>query len=292
MDRFETKKKFGQNFLNDNNTISKISDLIDANQDDLIIEIGVGLGALTKYLVKKNSYYIGYEIDKDTIEYNSKYESTKAHIIYDDFLKRDLLDDIKKIKYKRLFIVGNLPYYITSQILLRVFKLYDIVYKGVFMVQLEFADRLSSKPGNKEYGSISVLANYSYIVKKELFVSRKLFSPSPRVDSAVISLTNKDREEVDYDKFIKFIRDAFQFKRKTLKNNLKSYDLSTIETILNKYDYSLSDRAENIPYYVYVDIVNSLKWYKKINQVVFTNIIAILHKVLYYDIRGEHDGNN
>ena len=133
--------------------------------------------------------------------------------------------------------------------------------KIVMMVQKEVGDRFSTRPGSKEYGSITVLLNYFYDVKKEFFVSRKQFVPEPNVDSVIVSFTEKkDKLELyDFNLFEKLVRDSFQFKRKNIKNNLKNYDLNKIEQVLKKYDYDLTVRAESLDVSIFVDIANELK---------------------------------
>ena len=251
------KKKFGQNFLRDEKVLDKIVDSSNIESNSLVIEIGPGDGALTSKLSKKAKNVLAYEIDlelKETLD--NKFNKTNVKIIYDDFLKRDIKEDIKGIKYNRLFIVGNLPYYITTPILLSLVDNKIKSYKNIFMVQKEFGDRLTAKPGNREYGSITALLNNYYDIKKELFIPKEKFTPKPKVDSVIISLLTKE-SDVNYSKYKKFIRDAFQFKRKNLRNNLKGYDLEAIETVLKKHNYTLNNRAEDIPYEVFVDIINT-----------------------------------
>ena len=259
MSSFNFKKKFGQNFLQDNNIIYKIVDSIGATKDDLVIEIGPGGGALTKYITKIGCKYLGYEIDTDVKQFLSSYESDDVKFIYDDFLNRDISDDIQDIKFNNLYIVGNLPYYITTPIILKIIEARLNVTNMVFMVQNEVADRFSAKPKSREYGSISVLMNYFYNIKKLFIVPKKCFYPVPGVDSAVIGLSTKeDLLDVDFNKFNSLVRNSFQFKRKNLRNNLRSYNLENINNILNKHGYSLDNRAEDLPYEVFVDIANNL----------------------------------
>ena len=132
--------------------------------------------------------------------------------------------------------------------------------KIVMMVQKEVGDRFSTGPGTREYGSITVLLNYFYDIKKEFFVSKREFIPEPKVDSVIVSFKEKKqrREVIDLDFFEKIVRDSFQFKRKTIKNNLKSYDLNIVESILNNYGYDLSIRAENLQLDVFIDLANGL----------------------------------
>lgn len=255
---FNFKKKFGQNFISDNALINRIALLLDAKEDDLIIEIGPGAGALTSKLTTYNSNYLAYEIDTELDQYLSKYTSSKFKIVYDDFLKRDIKEDIKNIKYNRLFIVGNLPYYITTPIMLKIIDEGLDSYMNIFMVQKEYGDRLTASPKTREYGSITVLMNYFYKVKREFIVPKEKFNPMPKVDSCILSFERKDKEIIDESRYKQLVRDSFQFKRKTLRNNLKGYDLESIDNVLNKYGFSLSNRAEEIPYEVYVDIVKSI----------------------------------
>ena len=256
---FNFKKKFGQNFLQDKQSIQNIVDSINATPDDLIIEIGPGGGALTRRLVKKESYMIAYEIDTDTKEFLSELESDKFHVIYDDFLNRDITNDIKDIKFNNLYIIGNLPYYITTPIITKIIESNIDVKEMVFMVQKEVADRFSAKPSTKDYGSITVFLNYYFDIKKLFIVGKNKFKPVPNVDSAVIKLSKKDSIlPVDINKFSKFVKASFQFKRKNLRNNLSSYDKEKINAILNEYGYSLDNRAEDLDYDIFVDIVNRL----------------------------------
>lgn len=255
---FKFKKKYGQNFLKNEATILKIINSIDIEEDDLIIEIGPGSGALTKYLANLNNNVICYEIDSELNKYLNKYESDHLKIIYDDFMKRDFLEDIKDYDYNHIIFIGNLPYYITTPIILKIMD-NIIPSEMVFMVQKEVAERFSSKPKNREYGSITVLFNYYFYVHKEFIVNRSEFVPSPNVDSAIIKFNKKEEAlNIDQDKFNCFLHDAFQFKRKNLRNNLRKYDLEKVDKILNKNGYSLDNRAEDLPVEVFVEIVNNI----------------------------------
>lgn len=257
---YTAKKKFGQNFLKDKSVLIKIIDSVDINEDDLIIEIGPGKGALTKYLKLFKANLVCYEIDNDLTKYLNSFIDDKTKIIYKDFLESDVLNDIKDIKYNNIYIIANLPYYITTPIIDKIIKS-DIDPKAcVFMVQEEVANRLCSTKGNKEYGYISVILDY-YFEREKLFkVSRKCFDPVPNVDSAIIKFTKRDTllELNDYNKFEKLVHNAFHMKRKNLRNNLKGYDLDKISKVLSKYNKTLQDRAESIDIECFVDIANSI----------------------------------
>lgn len=257
MPNFNFKKKFGQNFLQDNNIIQNIVNSINPTENDLVIEIGPGGGALTKLLKKSNAFVLAYEIDKDVQVYLDKLVDDKLQVIYDDFLNRDILQDIKNIEYENIYIIGNLPYYITTPIILKIIESNLKIKEAVFMVQKEVAERFSAKPKTREYGSISVFLNYYFDIKNLFVVGKKCFYPVPNVDSAVIKLTSRDnRLDVDIDKFNKIVKSSFQFKRKNLRNNLKQFNLEKINSILVENGFSLDNRAEDLPYEVFVDIAN------------------------------------
>ena len=259
MSNFNFKKKFGQNFLQDNNVIYKIVDSIGATDKDLVIEIGPGGGALTKYIKMIGCKYIGYEIDTEVNQFLSKYVTDDFNFIFDDFLNRNVKEDIKDISYENLYIVGNLPYYITTPIIVKIIEERLNVKNMVFMVQKEVAERFSAKPRSREYGSISVFLNYFYNIKNLFIVPKKCFYPVPGVDSAVIGLSSKDELlDVDFDKFNRLVKNSFQFKRKNLRNNLRPYDLEKINTVLERHGFSLDNRAEDLSYDIFVDIANNL----------------------------------
>lgn len=260
MDKFEFKKSLGQNFMKDENVIDKIVDSAKLDKDTLMIEIGPGAGSLSKKTVPLAGFSILYEIDtrlKDILESNlSEYDNKK--IIFGDFLVQDVASDIALYNYKKVYVVANLPYYITTPIITKLMK--EILPdKIIILIQEEVANRLSAKVGTKDYGMISVLLGSRYDIKKIFKVSRNCFVPVPNVDSAVISLEKHSRYDIkDINKFEKLIKDSFKYKRKKLRNNLKEYDLILIESILNKNNYSLSDRAEDISVEVYIEIANYL----------------------------------
>lgn len=259
MNKFKFKKKYGQNFLIDNNVLDNILNHLDITSEDLIIEIGAGSGNLTKKLTCFDAQIIAYEIDIDTKEYLDKINYPKLSIIYDDILKRNIKEDLKKHQYKNLFIIGNLPYYITTPIIEKITKEDLNLNSMYFMIQKEVAERLSSFPKNKEYGYITVYLKYFYNIEKLFDVSKNSFFPIPNVESAVIRLTKHNIYQVnDENKFINLISNAFKHKRKTLLNNLSSYDKDLIKTILEKYNYSNLVRAEELPIEVFIELANAL----------------------------------
>lgn len=256
----KAKKSLGQNFLVDNNIINKIVDEVCASEEDLVIEIGPGRGALTSKLKDKKCNLIAYEIDRDLKVFLDKLEDSKVRVIYKDFLDSNVMDDIKNINYNKLYLVGNLPYYITTPIIEHVIDEKINFEKFTIMVQKEVADRFSAKPGNKEYGYITVLLQYYFDIKRVTNVSKYSFNPVPKVESAVLSFTRKENcyKINDEGLFFKLIKDSFRMKRKTLKNNLRDYDFNKVIEILNKYNLNETVRAEELSLEVFIDIANNL----------------------------------
>lgn len=255
------KKKFGQNFLNDENILNKIVKESEIPEDTLVIEIGPGAGALTNKLKDVASNVLAYEIDLDLQNILiDKFRDTNVDIIWEDFLNRNIKEDIKNYKNKHIFVVANIPYYITTPIVEKIIDSGVDVEKIVIMVQKEVGDRFCAKPGSKEYGSISVFLNYFFNIKELFIVSKNCFTPRPNVDSVIISLEKKkeNREVKDEKKLFRLIKDSFRFKRKNLRNNLKEYDLSKVEEILKKHDKDLTSRAETLDLEIFIDISNSI----------------------------------
>lgn len=264
LNEFEFKKSFGQNFIKEKNIVEKIVNISNIPSDSLIIEIGPGAGSLTELLVKTGNNVLCYEIDTrlEEILSNKFNDVSNVKFIFNDFLKCDVATDIKDYSYKYIYVIANLPYYITTPIISKIIDELD-VNKMVLMVQKEVGDRFTASPGNKDYGSISVFLQSYFDVKEEFFVSRNCFVPKPNVDSIIISLSKK-REELNIKNreiFQKLIRDSFQFKRKTLRNNLKDYSIdqiAQIEMVLKRYGHDLSSRAEVLTVVEFVEISNNL----------------------------------
>jgi len=259
---FNLKKMFGQNFIIDENIINSIIKKSNIDKDTLVIEIGPGAGSLTYALAKNAKNVLCYEIDttlKELLNDNLS-EFDNVEIIFEDFLKSNVLDDIKKYEYKKTYVVANLPYYITTPIIIKFIEDSVPVDKLVVMVQKEVGDRFKAEPNTKEYNSLSIYLNYYFDVKKILDVSKNVFIPKPNVDSIVVEFTKKENLYKLNDKnvFFKLVKDSFTQKRKTLRNNLKGYNLEKIEEVLNKYNLDLSVRAEQLPIEVFVDISNNL----------------------------------
>lgn len=262
MKDFQFKKSLGQNFLNDKNVINKIVESADIDEETLVIEVGPGGGAITELMVPRANRAILYEADSrleehlnDLLAGNDNYE-----IVIGDFLKADLVRDLARYSGLKIYVVANLPYYITTPIIMKFVEEYVLPQKFVIMVQKEVAYRLSAKVGSRDYGSLTVFLNYYYDIRKLFDVSRNCFTPKPNVDSAIVEMKLKDNrlDVLDMNIFNKLVRDSFSFKRKTIRNNLKGYDLNIIEKVLNRYGFDLSVRAENLKLEVFVEMANEL----------------------------------
>lgn len=259
---FSLKKKFGQNFIIDENVINSIIDKSKIDKDTLVIEVGPGAGSLTYKLGMSAKNVVCYEIDKtlENILKENISDLNNVKIIYQDFLKANVLDDIRNYEYKKLYFVANLPYYITTPIIIKIIEDCIPVDKMVFMVQKEVGDRFKALPGSKEYGSLSVYLNYYFNVKKILDISRHVYMPEPNVDSIIVEFSKKDKllSVKNEELFFKLIRDSFTQKRKTLRNNLKGYNLEKIEKVLEKHNLNLSVRAEQLSTEIFIEIANNL----------------------------------
>lgn len=258
------KKKYGQNFLKDKNIVKRIVSLSKLDQNSLVIEVGPGGAIMTKELAKQAGNVLAYEIDCDLKEELASRlaDNSNVSVLFKDFLEADLVEDIKKYEYQTLFFISNVPYYITTPIILKLIHNNLFFDKIVMMVQKEVGERFCANCGSKQYGSISVLLNYYFNIKKEFLVSRKEFIPEPNVDSMVLSFSPKRLLPMkDFSFFEKLIRDSFQYKRKTIRNNLKQYNLEIIEEVLKRYHFTLSVRAEELSYEIFVELANELLLY-------------------------------
>ena len=259
---FNFKKKFGQNFLKDNNILNNIVSKSEVDKDTLVIEIGVGAASLTTLLSVSAKNVLAYEIDEELkpIIKETLKDKNNVEVRFEDFLKSNPKEDIKKYDYKKLYVIANLPYYITTPIIEKIIDDKLNVDKIVIMVQKEVGDRFNAKVGSKEYNSLTIFLNYYFEISKLMNVSRNSFIPVPNVDSVVIEMKkrintyNVNNEEL----FFKLVRDAFKYKRKNLRNNLNDYDLEKIEKVLKNSGKDLTIRAESLTIENFVEISNSL----------------------------------
>lgn len=225
MPKVSAKKGLGQHFLIDKNVARKIVENLLPGHYKTLIEIGPGTGVLTQFIVE-NGFpgFIAVELDKESIDYLQKlYPDEKEKFIFGDFLKYPL------DKYEDpIALIGNLPYFVSSQIFFRILKFRDIVDQMVFMIQKEVAERIASPPGNKTYGILSVLLQAYYDIEYLFTVHERCFSPAPKVKSAVIRLKRNNTVSLrcSHFNFHKIIKASFNKRRKTIRNSLRSIFLN------------------------------------------------------------------
>ncbi|WP_031542378.1 16S rRNA (adenine(1518)-N(6)/adenine(1519)-N(6))-dimethyltransferase RsmA [Mesoplasma photuris] len=261
----QAKKKFGQNFISDENLINKIINILGDDSNQLIIEIGPGTGALTQKLVNKFDKVVAIEIDEDMESIlRSKISSENFIFVLSDVLEvnfKELIQKEKSNDNQKVSIISNMPYYITSEILFRTFEINDLLDKAVFMMQKEVAVRLCANKGENNYNNLSVAAEFYADKKYEFTVSKGMFRPIPKVDSAIISLTFKNNNIVlvdDSKKFVSFVRKLFNNKRKTILNNLSTITANKeiASEILDKIGLDKSKRPEVIGMNEFINLYN------------------------------------
>ncbi|WP_423126279.1 16S rRNA (adenine(1518)-N(6)/adenine(1519)-N(6))-dimethyltransferase RsmA [Gaoshiqia sp. Z1-71] len=217
------KKNLGQHFLKDKNIAQKIVDSLQANQTPDVLEVGPGMGVLTQFLLKKSAYRTTVvEIDNESVVYlKEHFPELGDRILSKDFLKLKLSDYFPG----QFALIGNFPYNISSQIFFKLLEYKDLIPESVGMIQKEVAERLSAGPGSKTYGILSVFLQAYYRIEYLFTVPEHVFIPPPKVKSAVIRLVRNQREKLDCDEalFFKIVKTAFNQRRKTMRNSLKSF---------------------------------------------------------------------
>lgn len=233
---FRFTKSLGQNFLIDGNIVRKIADAAEIDEEDNVIEIGPGVGTLTEELALRAKKVVAIEIDEKLRELHKETLALEnVKVIYRDFLDIDLkVLTEKEFGDESFKVVANLPYYVTTPIIEKLVLSNTNLISITVMVQKEVAKRLSAGPGGKDYGSLSVFINYYTDCKYRFQVPRSVFMPKPNVDSAVLSLKMKDREEVDTDFLFKVVRAAFTTRRKTILNSLSNSKLNYTKDEIKK----------------------------------------------------------
>jgi 16S rRNA (adenine1518-N6/adenine1519-N6)-dimethyltransferase len=222
----KAKKHLGQHFLTDSNIAEKIADSLDYHASDKVLEIGPGMGVLTQFLLQRAKETYVIEIDIESVDYlKTHYASLANHIIAEDFLKFDLNRVFNGASFS---IIGNFPYNISSQIVFKTLEMRHQIPQFAGMFQKEVALRICAKEGSKVYGILSVLTQAFYEAEYLFTVPPSVFNPPPKVDSGVLRLTRKTPFQLECDEALLFkvVKTAFNQRRKTLRNSLKSFNLS------------------------------------------------------------------
>ncbi|MGY8919254.1 MAG: 16S rRNA (adenine(1518)-N(6)/adenine(1519)-N(6))-dimethyltransferase RsmA [Flavobacteriales bacterium] len=225
MRKIKPKKYLGQHFLNDENIARKIVESLSISNYSNVLEIGPGTGVLTKYLIEKKINLKLVEIDSDSVNFlKSNFQIDPLIILENDFLKLQL-DDVFTDKFA---IIGNFPYNISTQIIFKALEYKNLIPELIGMFQKEVAERICETKGSKKYGILSVLTQAYYDTEYLFSVPPSVFTPPPKVVSAVIKLVRKKQTEINYNEklFFKVVKQSFQQRRKTLRNSLKTFNLT------------------------------------------------------------------
>lgn len=268
---FKMTKSLGQNFLINENILDKIIESADISSDDVVLEIGTGIGTLTQRLCEKAKKVIAVEIDKNLIpilnETLSDYDNIT--IINKDILKTDINEELKNLSVnQKIKVVANLPYYITTPIIMKVLEDKVNVDCMVLMLQKEVADRMNATPSTKDYGSLSIAVQYYCDTDIICKVPKSSFIPEPNVDSLVLKLVVNEKRKVeinDEELFFKIVRGSFSKRRKTILNSLSNYedlgDKDKIQKLLEISEIDSKRRGETLSIY---EFANLAKNYEKL----------------------------
>ena len=269
---FTFKKSFGQNFLTDTNILQKIVDTAEIDKKVNVIEIGPGIGALTEFLAESAAEVMAFEIDDRLVPIlaDTLRDFDNVTVVNQDILKVDLAQYMAEFKNPNLPIkvVANLPYYITTPILMHLIESGIPFSEFVVMMQREVADRISAQPNTKAYGSLSIAVQYYMTAKVAFIVPRTVFVPAPNVDSAILKMVRRDQPAVavqDEKFFFKVSKASFVHRRKTLWNNLTSHFGKAEETkakltaALEQAELSPSVRGEALALADFARLADALK---------------------------------
>ena len=266
-------KRYGQNFLIDDNILQGIVSAADITKEDLVIEIGPGLGNLTEYILNTAKYGLLVEIDPKMIavlEDRFK-DKTNYSLLNEDILKVDIDALVEKIKsekkmdFKSVKVVANLPYYITTPIIFQLLEDSNCIESITVMVQKEVAERMTADSHSKEYGILTIMVDYFSNANIDIIVPNSSFIPEPGVTSAVITLKKNRKYKVNNEKvFFELVHKAFAQRRKKMTNSLSSNNFNNmskqeIEELFTKCELSLTTRAEELETIDFVNIANNIK---------------------------------
>jgi len=268
--KLRTRKRFGQNFINDEMLLDRIVDTAQISLDDQVLEIGPGMGTLTQKLCDSAKKVVSVEIDRDLVKYLNKEvvsKNSNLTIVEGDFLKFKLKSFIEEyFDNGPIKVVANIPYYITTPIILMLLDMHDCFENIVLMVQDEVADRLESTPGKKAYGSLTIAVNYKAFVNKAFIVEASYFTPPPKINSAIIVLKphNRYRElQIDEEMLFKIVKKAFSVRRKTMVNALckdGSFNKEVVRECLDIQGLSQNIRGEALSLEEYMEFtINYIK---------------------------------
>ncbi len=257
MPMLKPKKSLGQNFLQDENILRKITAALQLQSGDVVFEIGPGEGALTKHLLAQPITLLAAEIDDRAIALLRDSFGNRLELLHQDVLSINFEELYRRFQ-KPIRVVGNIPYYLTSDILIKLFDQHAFIQDAILMVQWEVAQRLHAKPHTKEYGILTVYANYYSSCEVLFKVSRNVFFPKPNVDSAVIRLNFKQSAMPCTDHvFRNVVRSTFGKRRKTLHNGLKYMGIDNAQ--LNTLPFDLTKRPEELSVSDFISLTTAIE---------------------------------
>jgi 16S rRNA (adenine1518-N6/adenine1519-N6)-dimethyltransferase len=250
----QARKRFGQNFLHDPAIIQRIVDVINPSNDDHIIEIGPGKGAITKLLLDRVNHLHVIEIDRDLVQIlTSEFKNNNHIMIHEaDALKLD----ISQFSQSELRVIGNLPYNISTPLLFHLLSYRQCIKDMIFMLQKEVVERICATPGSKQYGRLSIMLQLYCDVESLFTIKPGAFNPSPKVDSAIVKLKPLEKirfQLTDHDSLVTIVRESFSQRRKTLRNSLKNY---ISESDIKELGIDSEIRAENLELSDFVKLAN------------------------------------
>lgn len=260
---FKFKKRFGQNFITDTNLLERIAEAGEISEKDIVLEIGPGAGTLTKVLAARAKQVIAVEIDNTLIPIlKEQFASYKNITLVNEDALKVSFDDLVFKNFpdaKEYKIVANLPYYITTPLLFNALENSQHLTEMVVMVQKEVGERLQGSPGTKDYGALTIMANYYSKVEYMFTVSKKLFSPEPEVDSAIVKFKKHDQrplKEKEEELFRKLVKATFSQRRKTFLNSIKNLDLpkEDVISLLIQSGYGEKVRGEELPIEIFLKL--------------------------------------
>lgn len=259
-----TKKNYGQNFIIEPRVVEKIAQAAICDPDELVFEIGPGIGALTQFLCQRANRVIALEIDERLPEILGREIEGNLEVILQDILETDIDELIreKRQEGQKVVFASNLPYYITTPILFKLFEAKEPIERITVMMQKEVGQRFLAREKDSDYNALSVITHYRCDVKKVMDVSRHVFSPKPNVDSIVIQFTFHHRYSLENEEqFFETVKACFKQRRKTIYNNLNEYlkDKEKTEAVLGKADIALNTRAQQLSLDDFIRLYGAMK---------------------------------
>jgi 16S rRNA (adenine1518-N6/adenine1519-N6)-dimethyltransferase len=265
-ERVVAKKRLGQNFLHDQNVIRRIVSSLDLAPTDVVLEIGCGTGVLTRRIASRPGHFIGVELDKSLFQkLSTQYSSPSVTFLNQDILQLDIAQLIRKLPdpFATLKVIGNLPYNISSPIIGWLGKQSGLYESATIMLQAEVADRLLASPGGKEFGVLTLVANYHFTIAKLMDVRPGAFRPVPKVSSTLLLLKPKSHKILGLEEesaFFALIKQSFSQRRKTLWNCLKgSTERGSVEEILRRRGHAADSRAEVLSLEDFISLYQHLR---------------------------------